>query len=103
MTIAAVARIALTLATWSGVRSAELGGEGSSPLGPLLKILPLASARAASAACETPGASLRVVVLGKLQPVTASTSTVVAARSRINGFMLVPPVEERVRAAERPG
>src|SRR2546421_1599594 len=91
MTMAAVAALALTRATSSGVRSAELGGAGSSPCGPLLKILPSALANAASAAWDTPGASRCVVELGKLQPARPSTSATGTTVKWDGRFMRTPP------------
>src|SRR5918911_1623196 len=97
MTMAAVAALALTRATSSGVRSAELGGAGSSPCGPLLKILPSALANAASAAWDTPVASRCVVELGKLQPARLSTSaTGTTAALALGGGVLEQPVQVRL-------
>src|SRR5919202_3011194 len=97
MTMAAVAALALTRATSSGVRSAELGGAGFSPCGPLLKILPSALANAASAAWDTPVASLCVVELGKLQQARPSTSAT-GTRVKWDGrFMRTPPGGECAR------
>src|SRR6476660_7033087 len=86
MTIAALAFIPLTFVISSALRAAHEAGEGSSPLGPLLRTVPWIFASASSALDDTPASTPVVALEAELPPGVASSASryflLVAAASR---------------------